>query len=64
MRDLFLEHPDVTSALQTGYPTWSQPDEYCCEMCGDEVPSSEIYEDFGYEILCENCLLKLHKKEI
>ena len=64
MRDLFLEHPDITSALQTGYPTWNQPDEYFCELCGDEVSSYEIYDDFGYDILCKNCLLNLHKKEI
>ena len=59
MRD--LEHPEITCALRTGYPSWNQPKERTCEVCGDEL-YLEIYEDFDHEFLCEDCLLKLHRK--
>lgn len=64
MRDIDLEHPDITYALKTGYPMWNQPKYFNCCMCGDEITSDEVYEDFGFDCLCENCLLKLHKKVI
>ena len=62
MNDMDLEHPEITKALETGYPSWNQPKHYYCQMCSDEIDSEEVYEDFGYECLCDNCLLKLHKK--
>lgn len=60
MRD--LEHPDITCALRTGYPSWNQPKERHCEICGHELYASDTYEDFDHEFLCEDCLLKLHRK--
>lgn len=57
------DHPDIESILRTGYPSWSQPEYYYCQMCNDELSYDEVYVDFGYDCLCENCLLKLHKKE-
>ena len=63
MNDMYLEHPDRTAALKTGYPSWNQPKSYYCEECGEELNPEEVYEDFGYDYLCEDCLLGLHKKE-
>lgn len=56
------DHPDIASALQYGYPSWAQPKEYHCELCGDPLYFDEIYEDFNHDFLCECCLLKLHRK--
>ena len=58
-----LQHPEISWIERTGYTSWNQPKYYNCEMCGDELTPDEIYEDIGYEYLCENCVLKLHKKE-
>lgn len=56
-----IEHPDITYAMLTGCtPFESEPP--CCERCGDEL-GEDMYEDFGHEYLCADCLLKLHKKE-
>ena len=60
MRD--LEHPEISCALKTGYPSWNQPKERRCEECGDHLYLSETYEDSDHDFLCEDCLLKLHRK--
>ena len=58
-----IEHPEITYTLRTGYPSWNQPKTYQCELCGEELNSDEVYEDSTYDYLCEECLMKLHKKE-
>ena len=60
MRD--LQHPEITWAEQTGYPSWIQPKEHTCEVCGYPLFLDETYKDFDHEFLCEECLLKLHRK--
>ena len=60
MRD--LEHPEITWAQQTGFPSWKQQKQPTCELCGYELYLDEIYEDSDHEFLCEECLLKLHRK--
>lgn len=40
MRNM-LEHPDVTCALRTGYPSWMQDTEDNCE----EVDEDALYEE-------------------
>lgn len=62
MFDSNLEHPEISRALATGYPSWKQPKVYCCSRCGYEI-DGEIYEDFDHDYLCECCLLELHRKE-
>lgn len=37
-------------------------DSYFCEICGDELGYEETYEDEEHDVLCEYCLLKVHKK--
>ena len=56
------DHPEIKWCERTGYPSWNQPEVYHCSRCDDEI-DGEVYEDFGYEYLCESCLLNLHKKE-
>lgn len=60
MRD--LEHPEITCAERTGYPSWLQHKERKCEECGDYLYLDETYEDEYHDFLCEECLLKLHRK--
>lgn len=57
-----LEHPEITWALRTGYPSWSQPKKIYCSYCDNDISDEEVYEDEDYDCLCEDCLLKLHKK--
>lgn len=63
MNDMYLEHPDITETLKNGYTSWNRPEYYYCCKCGEELNPEEVYEDFGYDYLCEDCLLGLHKKE-
>ena len=60
MRD--LQHPDISWIERTGYPSWAQPKERHCEKCGCELYLDETYEDHDHDFLCEDCLLKLHRK--
>ena len=58
------DHPDIESALRTGYPTWNQPglETYYCEECGAPLHEDEVFEDGAHEYLCEECLCTLHQK--
>ena len=60
-----LEHPEVTYALKTGYPSWNQPKHrhYYCEECGKCLDYEEVYEDKIHDFLCRSCLLILHEKD-
>lgn len=56
------DHPDIESALRTGYGLYHQPEDYTCEICNDELNFNECYEDEDHDCLCEFCLCKLHRK--
>ena len=56
-----IQHPEITWAERTGYPSWKQPRDIQCDECGDII-EDEIYEDEYHETLCLDCLLKLHLK--
>jgi hypothetical protein len=58
-----LEHPEITWAERTGYPSWNQPKEVYCDRCGDII-DDESYEDEHYDCLCLDCLMKTHLKEV
>ena len=58
-----IQHPEITWAERTGYPSWNQPQEMYCERCGDII-DDESYEDENYECLCLDCLMKTHLKEV
>ena len=58
---LDIQHPEITWAERTGYPSWNQPVEIQCDECGDFI-EDEVYEDELHEYLCIDCLLKLHLK--
>ena len=57
-----LEHPDITSALRTGYPLGNEPKSHYCEECGKNLDCEVIYADVAHEYLCKSCLLILHEK--
>ena len=58
---LDIQHPEITWAERTGYPSWNQPVDVVCDNC-DEIIDDEVYEDEYNENLCLDCLLKLHLK--
>ena len=58
-----MQHPEITWAERTGYPSWNQPQEIRCEACGEFI-EDEVYEDELYEHLCLDCLLKFHLKDM
>lgn len=58
------DHPDIESALRTGYPSGSEPDTFYCEVCEDALYEDEIYEDELHECICKYCLLRQHKREL
>jgi hypothetical protein len=57
-----IQHPEITYAELTGYPSWNQPRDIVCDHCGCVI-EDEVYEDEYNENLCLDCLLKLHLKE-
>lgn len=57
-----FDHPEVLTIIRTGYPSWMQEKFVSCERCGELIEENESYEDDMYDVLCEDCLLKLHKK--
>lgn len=57
------DHPEIESAMRTGYPTWNQPVELECDNCGGII-DDEVYEDESHDHLCLDCLLKLHLKDM
>lgn len=56
------DHPDIVSAMRTGYGVYNQPKSVYCEECGKCLDDEDEYEDATHEYLCEECLLSLHKK--
>lgn len=58
------DHPDIVSAMKTGYPSWNQPDESrpYCEECGECLEDEDLYYDESHNCLCRKCLLFLHEK--
>lgn len=57
------DHPEISMAMKTGYPSWNQPSEIRCDNCGDFI-EDEVYEDELHDCLCLDCLLKLHLKDM
>lgn len=55
------DHPDIETAIRTGYSPWNQEYIPVCENCGDEIDGDE-YADWRFDTLCERCLLSLHRK--
>ncbi len=50
-----LQHPQISNALRTGWPTGKAPDEPACPICGENC--SSIFRDRWGNILgCEDCV--------
>ena len=58
-----IQHPEITWAEHTGYPSWNQPQDIYCDRCGDII-DDEVYEDEYHDCLCLDCLMKTHLKEV
>lgn len=63
MSKVDLEHPEITCARLTGYPSFAQPKKYYCQECGEDITDEDKYEDEYHNYLCESCLLYFHKKD-
>ena len=62
-----IEHPEITWIERTGYPSYAQytqPTEINCEYCGEVIEEDDSYIDTYYDYICEDCLLKLHRRGI
>jgi len=57
-----MQHPEITWAERTGYPSYNQPKSHYCEECGECLDDKEVYADRIHEYLCKECLLMLHEK--
>lgn len=51
------DHPDIESALLTGYPRSNQPESsLICDQCGEPIPvDAHYYSIFGHNI-CYDCI--------
>ena len=52
-----MEHPDITSALKTGYPRdYSEPEPYRCPVC-EAIVEEYVYKNRYNEIIgCDRCV--------
>ena len=48
-----LEHPDITSALRTGYPGWAEDEDYESAFWGDDDEDSAYEERRGRDLFGE-----------
>ena len=58
------DHPDIVSAMRTGYATWNQSQSHYCEECGKCLDYEDEYEDACHDYLCKDCLLTLHDRRL
>ena len=64
-----IQHPEITNAERTGYPSWSKNIEEIvyCGICGYGIKEDEIvYESDNYLCLCDECYeaeMELEKEE-
>lgn len=59
------DHPDIVSAMRTGYPRGHDDDDMdeICADCGNPIDYDDVYEDDD-DTLCRYCLLSRYKKEV
>jgi formylmethanofuran dehydrogenase subunit E len=50
----FPEHPDISTALATGYPKRYKP--ILCDTCKEAVQPGEHYGEFDGRIICTDCI--------
>lgn len=50
-----LEHPEITLALETGYP-WPQPRGLCCRLCGCRIRQEDKYYEVFDRVYCPECM--------
>lgn len=58
------DHPDVASALRTGYPLGAQESKAIkCDYCGKELSGDDYVFDYGGSPTCEECLMENLKED-
>lgn len=56
------DHPEIESAMRTGYPSWMQTDTPVCPVCGEETET--YYAINGDVVGCENCVDEVSAWEV
>ena len=52
-----IQHPEITSAEITGYPSWRLPhEEPHCPCCGSECETIYFSDRDGTILGCDNCI--------
>lgn len=54
MPDSLLQHPDITTALATGYHKLYKP--LLCDTCKGNISSHEIHGECDGRIICTDCI--------
>lgn len=49
-----LEHPAISHALRTGYPTQHKP--LLCDTCKDVIQPGETYGECDGRLICSDCI--------
>ena len=49
-----LEHPDITTALSTGYHKLYKP--ILCDTCKEDIQPDEYYGECDGRIICTDCI--------
>lgn len=50
------DHPDIASALRTGYPSGNKDREPICPVCGDPCETIYIRQHSGTVLGCDCCI--------
>lgn len=56
MKDYDLEHPDITRALETGYPYDTETEYPICPNCGSEAETFMLNTITGEILGCDECI--------
>ena len=59
-----LEHPEVTCALRTGYPSWMQETEVLNDEDDEEDFDDDGYDQDAYEAYCDNLYEERREREL
>lgn len=54
MSDKYLQHPDITRTLATGYPKPYKT--LLCDTCKDEIQPNETYGECDGRLICSDCI--------
>lgn len=57
---VYLEHPDITRTMRTGYPNGEPKIAFKCDACPAEIHEGEEYVEYDGERFCGSVCLGEH----